>query len=97
MKTLDEIKNIVRQNYKYLRSEYNVLSIDVFGSYAKNLQSKDSDLDLLVTFSKTPSLLTYIALENYLSKILDLKVDLVMKKSLKPHLKDIILNEVHPI
>ena len=97
MKTVDEIKNTIRINFDYLKSEHNVLTIDIFGSYAKNAQSTKSDLDLLVTFSKAPSLLKFIALENYLSTILGLKVDLVMKKSLKPHLKDIILSEVHPI
>ena len=97
MKTLDEIKNTIRNNFNFLKSEYNVLTIEIFGSYTKNLQSKDSDLDLLVTFSKAPSLFKFIALENYLSHILGLKVDLVMKKSLKPHLKEFILSEVHPV
>jgi predicted nucleotidyltransferase len=97
MKTLDEIKTTIRKNFDHLKSEYNVLTLGVFGSYTKNMQSNRSDLDLLVTFSKAPSLLKYIALENYLSRILDLQVDLVMKKSLKPHIKDFILSEVHPI
>ena len=97
MKSLEEIKTIIRKHFDFLESEYQVLTIDVFGSYAKNVQSKTSDLDLLVTFSKAPSLLKYISLENYLCNILDLNVDLVMKKSLKPHLKNLILSEVHPI
>ena len=97
MKSLEKIKSTIRKHFKFLESEYNVLTIDVFGSYSKNEQSRKSDLDLLVTFSKAPSLLKYISLENYLSNILDLNVDLVMKKSLKPHLKDLILSEVHPI
>jgi hypothetical protein len=97
MKSLEDIKTIIRKHFDFLESEYHVLTIDVFGSYAKNIQSKTSDLDLLVTFSKAPSLLKYISLENYLCNILDLNVDLVMKKSLKPHLKNLILSEVHPI
>ena len=97
MKTLEEIKNTIRKNFDYLKSEYNVLTIEIFGSYVKNVQSNKSDLDLLVTFSKAPSLLKYIALENYLCTMLDVNVDLVMKKSLKPHLKELILSEVHPI
>ena len=92
MKSLEEIKLTIRRHFSFLESEYNVLTIDVFGSYSKNEQSSKSDLDLLVTFSKAPSLLKYISLENYLSDILDLNVDLVMKKSLKPHLKDFILS-----
>ena len=97
MKSLEEIKTIIRKHFDYLESEYQVLTIDVFGSYVKNEQSRESDLDLLVTFTKAPSLFKYISLENYLCKILDLNVDLVMKKSLKPYLKDLILSEVHPI
>ena len=97
MKTLEEIKNIIRNNLDHLKSEYNVLTIEVFGSYTRNMQTTKSDLDLLVTFSKAPGLLKYISLESYLSAILGLQVDLVMKKTVKPHLKDIILSEVHPI
>jgi predicted nucleotidyltransferase len=97
MKTLDEIKSIIRENLSYLRADYNVQTIEIFGSYTKNLQSSQSDVDLLVTFSKAPSLLKYIALENYLSRILGLQVDLVMKKSLKPILREYILNDIQPI
>ena len=97
MKTLDEIKSIIRENLSYLRADYNVETIEIFGSYTKNLQSSQSDVDLLVTFSKAPSLLKYIALENYLSRILGLQVDLVMKKSLKPILREYILNDIQPI
>ncbi len=97
MKTLDDIKKIIRENLQNLRVEYNVQTIEIFGSYTRNSQSSQSDLDLLVTFNKAPSLLKYIALENYLSRILGLPVDLVMKKSLKPQLREYILSNVHPI
>jgi len=46
---------------------------------------------LLVTFSKTPGLLEFIRLENELTDTLGIKVDIVMKDSLKPGLKDYIL------
>jgi predicted nucleotidyltransferase len=59
--------------------------------------SKDSDLDILVTFKEDPSLLTYIAIENYLSDLLGIKVDLVMKDSLKPKIGQQILREAIPV
>ncbi len=60
-------------------------------------QNKDSDLDVLVTFKEDPSLLTYIAIENYLSDLLGIKVDLVMKDSLKPKIGQQILREAIPV
>jgi predicted nucleotidyltransferase len=51
----------------------------------------------LVTFKEDPSLLTYIAIENYLSDLLGIKVDLVMKDSLKPKIGQQILREAIPV
>jgi len=48
----------------------------------------------LVAFSETPSLLKFIALENYLSDLLGVKVDLVMQDALKPNIRPHILCEV---
>lgn len=77
-----------------LAHRYQVESLGVFGSYVRQEQSPESDLDLLVTFHETPGLLRYIELENYLSDLLGVKVDLVMKDALKPHIGKRILEEV---
>ncbi|AFH50112.1 Putative nucleotidyltransferase [Ignavibacterium album JCM 16511] len=55
--------------------------------------SDKSDLDILVSFSKTPSLLKFIELKNFLSEKLNLQVDLVLKDSLKESIIDYILNQ----
>lgn len=52
-----------------------------------------SDLDLLVTFDRTPTLFQFVAVENFLSDKLGVKVDLVMKFSLKPEIGKRILAE----
>jgi predicted nucleotidyltransferase len=57
--------------------------VGIFGSYARGDNKKGSDLDILVDFKKTPSLLALIKLENDLSEILGTKVDLVTTGSLK--------------
>jgi predicted nucleotidyltransferase len=54
---------------------------------------KKSDLDILVTFYETIDLFTFVEFENYLTDILGVKVDLVMKEGIKPPLKERILNE----
>jgi predicted nucleotidyltransferase len=54
----------------------------IFGSYARNQQTEESDLDILVEFNR-PIGLAFIDLAEELEHILKLKVDLVSKKGLK--------------
>lgn len=90
---VSELIQNVRSFLPYLKETYQVDSLQVFGSYVRGEEDDSSDLDILVTFTETPSLLEFIALENYLSDNLQIKVDLVMKNSLKEPLQDIILEE----
>ena len=62
-----------------------VKEIGLFGSYLKNKQRKGSDIDFLVTFDKI-SAENYFKLLFYLENLFKRKVDLVIKKSLKPEL-----------
>lgn len=80
-----------------LQAQYHVHTLEVFGSYVRGEEKADSDLDLLVTYSEVPSLFKFIALENYLSDVLGVKVDLVMKDGLKPALGKYILEEAQAI
>ena len=93
MKTIDEIKNTINKHKTYLSEDFKVKSISLFGSYLRGEQKKNSDLDILVEFNETIDLFEFIKLENYLTEILGCKVDLVMKDTLKPRIKDRILNE----
>ena len=92
-KDLNEILVKLRELLPYINQKYHVHSLEVFGSFVKNGQNKNSDLDLLVSFSKIPSILKFLELKNYLSDQLKINVDLVMKDSLKPRISKNILNE----
>ena len=96
MKSLKEIKNILEKNRNVLKQQYGLEEIGIFGSFIKNNQKKTSDLDILVEISKEKrlSLLDFIHLENYLSDLLGVKVDLVEKCTLKPNIGKHILREV---
>jgi predicted nucleotidyltransferase len=94
---LESLLKILHQQIPLLAERYSVETLEVFGSYVRDEQKQDSDLDVLVTFKEDPSLLTYIAIENYLSDLLGVKVDLVMKDSLKPKIGEQILNEAIPV
>jgi uncharacterized protein len=90
---VDRYITTLRERLPELASKYHVRSLEVFGSYVRNEQTPESDLDVLVTFTRTPSLFSFIETENYLSDMLGIKVDLVMKDSLKPRLEQRILSE----
>jgi predicted nucleotidyltransferase len=74
-----EIKKIILSHLK----EFNPIKVELFGSYARGDNKKGSDIDILVEFKEAPSLLTIIKLENDLSEILGVKVDLVTTGALK--------------
>ena len=94
MKTLEEIKQWLVKHKLTLQEQYKVSELGIFGSYVRQEQTENSDVDLLVEFSETPSLLKFVNLENYLSDNLGIKVDLVHKKGLKPRIGERILAEV---
>ena len=55
---------------------------------------KGSDLDVLVDYDKTPGLFEFVELKYYLSDVLGINVDLVMRNALKPAIGKHILEEV---
>ena len=77
-----------------LREEYAVRSLGVFGSFVRGEQEGGSDLDLLVEFEQAPGLLRFLELEDELSALLGVTVDLVQKEALKPAIGRRILQEV---
>ncbi len=94
MRTLKEIQQWLVRNKPFLQEQYKIQELGVFGSYVRGEQTEMSDVDVLVEFFETPSLLKFTNLENHLSDGLGVKVDLVRKASLKPQMKKRILAEV---
>ncbi|OGU37725.1 MAG: hypothetical protein A2315_07775 [Ignavibacteria bacterium RIFOXYB2_FULL_35_12] len=71
-------------------AKHNPRKIGVFGSFARNEESKDSDIDILVDFKEQKSILDLIGIEIELTEALSRKVDLITESSLHPYLKDYI-------
>lgn len=94
MADLDMLIETLNEHRRELEEEFSVSSIGVFGSYVRDDQHKESDLDILVEFSKPISLLRFVRLQRKLSQLLGVDVDLVMKKALKPRMSERILSEV---
>jgi len=95
-KTLAEIKNILEKHKTELKTKYGIKEIGIFGSYLREEQKKKSDLDVLIEFEPDVKmdLIKFVELEEHLSNLLGVKVDLVMKSGLKPRIGKHILREV---
>lgn len=91
------LSKLIREQLPSLSRQYKLQSLELFGSYVRGEAKKDSDLDILVEFKESPTLIKFIELENRLSDLLGVKVDLVMKKVLKPAIGRRILREAIPV
>jgi hypothetical protein len=92
-KTLDEIRDIIDRHRGELRRVHRITALAVFGSYVRGEQKRGSDLDLLAEFAGSVSLLDLVGAEQYLSRILNVKVDLIPREDVRPELKAGIMKE----
>jgi hypothetical protein len=96
-KDLRSVIEKLHQQKPLLVEKYKLESMGIFGSFVRHERKTSSDLDLLVSFLEPPSLLTFIEMENYLTDLLGVRVDLVMQEALKPRIGRQILKELMPI
>ena len=82
----EKLIDICRQN--------DVSKISIFGSMARGEANEQSDIDLLVEFSKRKSLLALVALERKISAALGRKVDLLTEAAISPYLRDSIKRDL---
>jgi predicted nucleotidyltransferase len=97
VKTLAEVQQILRTRVPELRDRFKVKTIAVFGSYVRDEQTKDSDVDILVEYSVPVSLFDVVDTELFLGEILGAKVDLILKKSVHPEIREQVLREAVPV
>ncbi|MGB0888014.1 MAG: nucleotidyltransferase family protein [Vicingaceae bacterium] len=79
-----------QEHIKNITQKYNPKMVGIFGSYARNESTSKSDLDILIDFNTKINLIEIIGLEQQLSEILGIKVDLITKKSVNKNLKPFI-------
>ncbi|NMF67464.1 nucleotidyltransferase family protein [Brasilonema octagenarum] len=103
MKTLEEIKQILRQNKQLLQEHYHITQLGIFGSYARGEQTQESDVDVLIDYDRAPTLFKLVELRDYLSsaicaerssEAIGMKVDIVTQNGLKPRIWERVLSEV---
>jgi uncharacterized protein len=94
MTTFETIKSKLVENKKRLYTKYGLSAIAIFGSYARNEQTSESDIDILVEFNR-PIGAEFIDLADELEEILVKKVDLVSRRGLKERHFKAIEKELH--
>lgn len=93
MKRIDEIKSVLEAEKSRLALEYGVSEIGLFGSRVTGVATDASDIDILVDFRRSIDLLRFVHLKNELSDILGLRVDLVMKRAVRPEIGRHIMSD----
>ena len=96
MKDVETVKRTLSLHKAELKKKFKVKSMGVFGSYVRGEQKRGSDVDVLVEFEEDAEVgfFKFLDLEEFLSRKLGVKVDLVTKNALKPYIGKCILREV---
>lgn len=90
-----QIREKLDSHKDYLKENFHLKEIGLFGSFQRDEQKVKSDIDVLVVFKKGhKDFFNYMRLKYYLEDLLGREVDLVIKEAIKPHLRNKILNEV---
>ncbi len=89
------LHDFMKEKKEELVRKYYIKSIGIFGSYIKGKETLKSDIDILVEFTEgEETFRNYIGLKYYLEDALKKRIDLVIKSTIKPLLKEEILREV---
>ncbi len=94
MKNKDEILDILLQNLSLLKKKYAIKKIGVFGSVARKQNRPDSDIDILVEFSKPVGFVHFMKVEHALEELLEAEIDLTTPNALKNYIGERIRKEV---
>ncbi|MHC4442248.1 MAG: nucleotidyltransferase family protein [Planctomycetota bacterium] len=86
LKKLRALKPTIVQRYKAKK-------IELFGSYTRQEQDENSDIDILVDFEDDADLFDFIGLGQFLEEELGQNVDVVPKRALRSEIRDAVLRE----
>jgi len=95
MHTQKQILDFISKNKNLLRKQFHVSKIGLFGSYARNEQTDNSDIDLIVDFEENTNDLYDIKIElkRFFKDNLNVEVDICREKYIKPRYKNRINKE----
>ncbi len=93
----EQLFTVVQDHKDVIYNKFNVQSLSMFGSVVRGSSKPDSDVDILVSYKKTPGFFDFLNLKEYLESILERQVDLVTEKALKKQLRKQITQEAERV
>ncbi len=94
--SLEEVRSRLKEAKPGLAEAYSVSEIGIFGSYVRGDQGRASDVDILVSFEEPIGLIRFVGLQEELSELLGVDVDLTTRGGLKPWMRERVESEVVP-
>ena len=94
MRTLEEVKRIIREHQEEIRTRFRAEVIGLFGSVARGEGGSESDVDILVRFDEGASLFELVGLGDFLEEKLGCKVDIVSDRAVRPELRESIMRDL---
>ncbi len=91
----ENVLRILRDNKKNLEEKYGLIKLGIFGSYVRNEQNTNSDIDIVIELNKdNKDLHTFFKLKREIEDLLGIDVDLGIESNLKPVVADQIKKEI---
>lgn len=82
-----KVLEILKENKTLLQKKYDVDSLSLFGSTARDTATETSDIDILISFREKPNSNKYFGVLFHLEDLLKSPIDLVTTSALRPELK----------
>jgi len=89
-----DILDILSRNLPHMQSQLDVLRVGLFGSYARNEATQDSDIDILIEFKHKSTLNNFMGVQTLLEEQLKHRIDLATDKAIKPKLRPYIDKDI---
>lgn len=90
----DNVLNVLRAHKATLAQRFGVTELALFGSFARDQATDDSDVDILVRFDVPPNWQRYFGTQGYLEDLLGRPVDLATKPDLRVEIRPYVEREV---
>ncbi len=93
--SIDEVVAYLKKNKRYLYDRFGIISMGIFGSFARGEQTFSSDIDIVIEMEKSKKdIHTFMQLRRFLEKETARKIDLGFEHSLKPAIREKVKGQI---
>ena len=89
----EEVLDLLRDHKATLAQRFGVAELSLFGSFARDQATDDSDVDILVRFDGPSTSSRFFGAQFYIEDLLGRRVDLVTEKALRTELRPYVKRE----